>query len=106
MKSILRQTIVAVIIFISFFARSESMDSLNEKTVDELLNYALSDKLAIASSYLIDKKLPKEFYNPNNVYDDKLDTKPTIELKRPLWRYLRVRSHPAKTVRGFYRCRF
>ena len=74
MKSILRQTIVAVIIFISFFARSESMDSLNEKTVDELLNYALSDKLAIASSYLIDKKLPKEFYNTNNVYDDKLDT--------------------------------
>jgi len=50
------------------------MDSLNEKMVDELLNWGDSNKMAVASSYLIEKKLPKEYYNPNNVFDDKLDT--------------------------------
>ncbi len=74
MKNIVKNTIVVVIIFISCFARSESMDSLNEKMVDELVNWGDSDKLAVASSYLVDKKLPKEYYNPNNVFDKKLDT--------------------------------
>lgn len=74
MKSIVKQIIVVIIIIISCFARGESMDSLNEKMVDELLNWGDSNKMAVASSYLIEKKLPKEYYNPNNVFDDKLDT--------------------------------